>query len=160
MTVEIIFNDKTIQIFGLKKIDIKTLKTLFNFDEKIFVINVVINNMIITLNTQTIIVNDSDNYKIFLLGEDSLLDEYFTKNKIVDINKKVYSVFLENDGKVITVDNIKVLNSGSLKKIFNNIDNLIINICIYKENQIIKVKVIGHRFELNDTYISVIGELL
>jgi hypothetical protein len=30
----------------------------------------------------------------------------------------------------------------------------------YKENQIIKVKVIGHRFELNDTYISVIGELL
>ena len=30
----------------------------------------------------------------------------------------------------------------------------------YKENQIIKVKVIGHRFELNDTYISVIGELM
>jgi DNA-directed RNA polymerase subunit E'/Rpb7 len=30
----------------------------------------------------------------------------------------------------------------------------------YKENQIITVKVIGHRFELNDTYISVIGELL
>jgi hypothetical protein len=30
----------------------------------------------------------------------------------------------------------------------------------YKENQIIKVKVLGHRFELNDEYISVIGELL
>lgn len=30
----------------------------------------------------------------------------------------------------------------------------------YKENQIIKVRVIGHRFELNDTYISVIGELM
>ena len=30
----------------------------------------------------------------------------------------------------------------------------------YKENQIINVKVIGHRFELNDTYISVIGELM
>jgi len=30
----------------------------------------------------------------------------------------------------------------------------------YKENQIIKVKVIGQRFELNDEYISVIGELI
>ena len=30
----------------------------------------------------------------------------------------------------------------------------------YKENQIIKVKVLGHRFELNDEYISVIGELM
>ena len=30
----------------------------------------------------------------------------------------------------------------------------------YKENQIIKVKVLGHRFELNDEYISVIGELV
>jgi hypothetical protein len=30
----------------------------------------------------------------------------------------------------------------------------------YKENQIIKVKVLGHRFELNDEYISVIGELI
>ena len=30
----------------------------------------------------------------------------------------------------------------------------------YKESQIIKVKVLGHRFELNDEYISVIGELL
>ena len=30
----------------------------------------------------------------------------------------------------------------------------------YKEGQIIKVKVLGHRFELNDEYISVIGELL
>ena len=30
----------------------------------------------------------------------------------------------------------------------------------YKENQIINVKVLGHRFELNDEYISVIGELL
>ena len=30
----------------------------------------------------------------------------------------------------------------------------------YKENQFINVKVIGHRFELNDTYISVIGELM
>ena len=137
MTIEIIFNDKTIQIVGLKKIDIKTLKTLFNFDEKKFIINVVINNMIITLNEQTIIVNDTDNYKIFLLGEDSLLDKYFTKNKIVDINKKVYSVFLENNGKVIAVDNIKVLNSGSLKKILDNVDNLIINICVYKENQIV-----------------------
>ena len=29
----------------------------------------------------------------------------------------------------------------------------------YKEDQIIKVKVLGHRFELNDEYISVIGEL-
>ena len=31
---------------------------------------------------------------------------------------------------------------------------------LYKENQIIKVKVLGHRFELNDEYISVIGELI
>ena len=30
----------------------------------------------------------------------------------------------------------------------------------YKENQIIKVKILGHRFELNDEYISVIGELI
>uniref|UniRef100_A0A6C0ESU1 S1 motif domain-containing protein n=1 Tax=viral metagenome TaxID=1070528 RepID=A0A6C0ESU1_9ZZZZ len=30
----------------------------------------------------------------------------------------------------------------------------------YKENQIIKVKVLGNRFELNDEYISVIGELI
>lgn len=30
----------------------------------------------------------------------------------------------------------------------------------YKESQIINVKVLGHRFELNDEYISVIGELL
>jgi len=30
----------------------------------------------------------------------------------------------------------------------------------YKEGQIINVKVLGHRFELNDEYISVIGELL
>ena len=30
----------------------------------------------------------------------------------------------------------------------------------YKESQIIKVKILGHRFELNDEYISVIGELL
>ena len=30
----------------------------------------------------------------------------------------------------------------------------------YKEGQIIKVKVLGHRFELNDEYISVIGELV
>ena len=30
----------------------------------------------------------------------------------------------------------------------------------YKENQIIKVKILGHRFELNDQYISVIGELI
>ena len=30
----------------------------------------------------------------------------------------------------------------------------------YKENQIINVKVLGHRFELNDEYISVIGELI
>lgn len=30
----------------------------------------------------------------------------------------------------------------------------------YKENERIKVKVLGHRFELNDEYISVIGELI
>ena len=30
----------------------------------------------------------------------------------------------------------------------------------YKENDYIKVKVLGHRFELNDEYISVIGELI
>jgi DNA-directed RNA polymerase subunit E'/Rpb7 len=30
----------------------------------------------------------------------------------------------------------------------------------YKENQIIKVRILGHRFELNDEYISVIGELM
>ena len=30
----------------------------------------------------------------------------------------------------------------------------------YKENEMIKVKVLGHRFELNDEYISVIGELM
>jgi DNA-directed RNA polymerase subunit E'/Rpb7 len=30
----------------------------------------------------------------------------------------------------------------------------------YKENDYIKVKVLGHRFELNDEYISVIGELV
>jgi DNA-directed RNA polymerase subunit E'/Rpb7 len=30
----------------------------------------------------------------------------------------------------------------------------------YKENERIKVKVLGHRFELNDEYISVIGELM
>jgi DNA-directed RNA polymerase subunit E'/Rpb7 len=30
----------------------------------------------------------------------------------------------------------------------------------YSENQIIKVKVLGNRFELNDEYISVIGELI
>jgi DNA-directed RNA polymerase subunit E'/Rpb7 len=30
----------------------------------------------------------------------------------------------------------------------------------YKENDYIKVKVLGHRFELNDDYISVIGELI
>jgi hypothetical protein len=30
----------------------------------------------------------------------------------------------------------------------------------YKENDYIKVKVLGHRFELNDDYISVIGELM
>ena len=30
----------------------------------------------------------------------------------------------------------------------------------YKEDNYIKVKVLGHRFELNDEYISVIGELL
>jgi len=30
----------------------------------------------------------------------------------------------------------------------------------YKENQIIKVKILGHRFELNDEYVSVIGELI
>jgi hypothetical protein len=30
----------------------------------------------------------------------------------------------------------------------------------YKEDNYIRVKVLGHRFELNDEYISVIGELL
>ena len=137
MTVEIIFNDKTIQIVGLKKIDIKTLKTFFDFDEKKFVINMVINDMIISLMDQTIIVNDTDNYKIFLLGEDSSLEEFFAKNKIINRT----NLFLKNDEKIIAVDNMKVLNTGTLKKLFDmfkiNINNLIINICIYNANQII-----------------------
>jgi len=30
----------------------------------------------------------------------------------------------------------------------------------YKEGDAIKVKVLGHRFELNDTFISIIAEII
>jgi len=30
----------------------------------------------------------------------------------------------------------------------------------YNENETIRVKVLGHRFELNDTFISIIAEII
>jgi hypothetical protein len=42
----------------------------------------------------------------------------------------------------------------------SNENNVNVDMERYNENETIRVKVLGHRFELNDTFISIIAEII
>jgi len=66
---------------------------------------------------------------------------------------------------------IKNINKIGIRAIYSNNDNPIMAFIsrehnsdkdfeLYEEEQIISVKVLGNRYELNDEYITIIGEII
>lgn len=95
---------------------------------------------------------------------------------LIQSNEVIYEVTFEAEvytpyeGMMIECI-IKNINKIGIRAVYSNDNNPIMafisrehnqnkNFDDYKEEELIKIKILGHRFEFNDDYITIIGEII